>query len=244
MAASSLSLQHPRLSSGPLVRRIDGTVVLCGALILTLVLALSVAAALWLKSELPRPPAAALFQIGDLTIRVPGGWVSEAWRAGSFGAPSGSAAPLPVRASTVQLSIPFGELSRGGETRHAQARVHVALSLSDGSMAPADRPAQLYARFLAPEATSIEGGLIRRAFRAGTPYENEEFYLAPDGRAFAARCLTAAGGEGLATACMTELRLGKLDLRVRFAPDLLDAWEDMATALRRGFGPASGRAAP
>ena len=47
-------------------------------------------------------------------------------------------------------------------------------------------------RFLEPDGWSHPGGLIARAFQAGSPFEGQELYfVAPEGRVFAARCAKA-----------------------------------------------------
>jgi hypothetical protein len=108
--------------------------------------------------------------------------------------------------------------------------VLVTIHPADGSMAPAERPKHLYARFLSAAATPEDGGLIRRRFRPGTPFEGEDLVLsAPDGRAFAARCLDASSE--VATACVAEMRLGALDVQARFAPALLPRWEALTARL-------------
>jgi hypothetical protein len=109
--------------------------------------------------------------------------------------------------------------------------VLVTIHPADGSMAPTERAKHLYARFLSAAATPEEGGLIRRRFRTGTPFEGEDLVLsAPDGRAFAARCLDAASA--VATACVAEMRLGALDVQARFAPSLLPRWEALSAGLK------------
>jgi hypothetical protein len=109
---------------------------------------------------------------------------------------------------------------------------------ADGSLAPAERPSVLYARFVAADARSAPGGLIRRRFREGTPFDGEDLVVAvPDGRAFWARCPTAAARGDAARGCVTEMRFGETDVQVRFSPALLPRWELLASGVQRRFAP-------
>jgi hypothetical protein len=106
----------------------------------------------------------------------------------------------------------------------------VTIVPQDGTLDPADRPTQLYARFLEPGAPAPEIGLIHRRFAEGSPYENEDLYMAPpEGRLFAARC---RGGQGPlfgpGSACLHEFRTHGLDVLLRFAPARLADWDRLA----------------
>jgi hypothetical protein len=103
----------------------------------------------------------------------------------------------------------------------------VTLVPQDETLDPADRPAQLYARFLEPGAPAPELGLIHRRFAAGSPYETEDLYLAPpEGRLFAARCRSDPKPElEPGSACLHEFRTHGLDVLLRFAPARLAYWD-------------------
>lgn len=104
-----------------------------------------------------------------------------------------------------------------------------------GDIDPAERPAELYARFLAREAWTNPGGLVMRRFRAGTPYEGEELYVStPDDRQFSARCPTAGSAGALADEpCLWQVRINGLDVQVRFSTRLLSRWNELAGGVRR-----------
>ncbi|MEH3148212.1 MAG: hypothetical protein PGN34_23435 [Methylobacterium frigidaeris] len=78
---------------------------------------------------------------------------------------------------------------------------------------------------------------MQRRFRTGTPFEGEDLYLAqPNGNRFAARCATALPDpQG---ACLSEVRIGDLSLRVRFAAGRLPFWNEALAGLERTFGRA------
>jgi len=99
---------------------------------------------------------------------------------------------------------------------------------------PADRPAELYARFVEPEATTTDNNLIARRFRKGTPYEGEDLFLAtPDEREFAARCPVPGTPGALAgDLCLWQVRLEGLELHARFQPRYLADWPLLASRIR------------
>ena len=96
-----------------------------------------------------------------------------------------------------------------------------------GNISPAERTTRLYTRFLQPDGWSHPGGLIMRRFKNGSPYQKEDLYMAPpEGRRFAARCpQPRKTPDGLTDICMAEFRLEGIDVRLRFAADLLSDWE-------------------
>jgi hypothetical protein len=128
----------------------------------------------------------------------------------------------------------------GGDAgAHIGEPVFITALPADASLAPAERPSVLYARFVAAEARSAPGGLIRRRFRDGTPFEGEDLVVAaPDGRAFWARCATS-GSRNDGASCLTEMRFGDTDVQVRFSPALLPRWELLASGVQRRFAPAA-----
>jgi hypothetical protein len=111
--------------------------------------------------------------------------------------------------------------------------IFVSILRGDGVIDPADRPQDLYGRFLEPDTWQNPGGLLLRRFEAGSPYEDEELFLTPpDGKAFAARCRKPGkGSEGIGEACLWRLRRDGADLQVRFSPDLLPQWEIMSAGI-------------
>src|SRR4051812_3529560 len=98
--------------------------------------------------------------------------------------------------------------------------------------------ALLYARYLSAEAKpGVADGLIRREFRAGTPYSGEDLLLSvPDGRAFAARCFKAAIAARMKAACLAAFRANGLDVQIRFAPGVLPHWRSLMESARRLVG--------
>lgn len=98
---------------------------------------------------------------------------------------------------------------------------------ADPALAPADRTAKLYARFLESDTWSNPGGLVMRRFTRNSPYASEELYIAPpDGRRFAARCIRPIQPhDGLPDTCIAQTRVENLDIDIRFPPDLLVDWD-------------------
>jgi hypothetical protein len=113
--------------------------------------------------------------------------------------------------------------------------VFVAILRGDGVLDPSERPQELYGRFLQPDTWQNPGGLLLRRFEAGSPYEDEELFIAPpDGRVFAARCRKPGkGAESIGEACLWRFRQAGADVQVRFSVDLLPQWEAMAMGVGR-----------
>jgi hypothetical protein len=111
--------------------------------------------------------------------------------------------------------------------------VFITIRPSDSSLDPADRPARLYARFLEPDGWSHPGGLVARAFQAGSPFEGQELYfVAPEGRDFAARCRLPGQAQKTPNSCIYDFRLDKLDIEMRFSADLLSEWQNLNAGVR------------
>ena len=111
--------------------------------------------------------------------------------------------------------------------------VFIEIRPADSDLDPAERPAKLYARFLEPERSSHPGGLVAAAFQAGSPFEGEALYfVAPEGRVFAARCGRPDGAQKTPRACAYDFRTGDIDVELRFSPALLADWEKLNAGAR------------
>jgi hypothetical protein len=171
--------------------------------------------------------------INNLRINVP----SDYFRGGS--------APRTNLSERIDLVIRHNGMAAAGlapaTTRDIAAHdprelIFVAILRNDGVLDPADRPQDLYGRFLEPDAWQNPGGLLLRRFEAGSPYHDEELFIAPpDGKLFSARCRkTGKGAEAtIGESCIWRFRHQGADLQVRFAPELLPQWETMTTGLQR-----------
>jgi len=165
--------------------------------------------------------------IGDLRIAVPSDYVRA-------GASAGGAERIDLVLSLPDMAPAGDPRARGAANR---ALVFLAIGRMDGGIDPADRAQDLYGRFLEPDAWRNPGGLVLRRFEAGSPYEDEELYVAPpDGRAFAARCRKAVKGmESIGESCLWRFRRNGADVQVRFRPDLLPQWEALIGGLAAKF---------
>ncbi|BCM83663.1 hypothetical protein [Methylobacterium indicum] len=131
----------------------------------------------------------------------------------------------------IDLAIPWSDLTGGA----LPGLMRVTATRAPETEAPLS-PARRYARFLTAEAQPLPEGLMRRRFRAGTPFEGEDLYLAEgEGGRFAARCATGPSPEPEA-ACLSEVRIGALSLRLRFAAERLPSWSAGLAGLERLFG--------
>lgn len=126
----------------------------------------------------------------------------------------------------LDLVVGFDDFRNVAPTAPPEAQVHLALTRAGDDLDPADRPAALYAKFVSPEVWTNPGGLVMRRFRTGSPYEDEELYLAlPDERVFAARCPRRdLPTEAPPEPCLWLVRQNGLDIQVRFSPTHLVDW--------------------
>lgn len=201
----------------PLLVPLDRRLMLGGALGLLGVLALTGLAATWLARP-PKPAGPVV--VGTLAPRpvvLPAAWFVRP-AAGTDG-------------GRIDLAIPWSELTGSA----LPGLMRVTATRAPETEAPLS-PARRYARFLTAEAQPLPEGLMRRRFRAGTPFEGEDLYLAEgEGGRFAARCTTGPSPEPEA-ACLSEVRIGALSLRLRFSPERLPAWSAGLAGLERLFG--------
>ena len=114
-----------------------------------------------------------------------------------------------------------------------QKLVFIAIKPADSSLDPAERPTKLYARFLESDQWSHPGGLLASAFQAGSPFEGQELYfVAPEGRAFAARCGRPDQTQKTPNSCTYDFRVDDLDIELRFSAALLSEWEKLSAGAR------------
>ena len=111
--------------------------------------------------------------------------------------------------------------------------IFIGLKPADPALDPAERTARLYQRFLDENSWSHPGGLVARAFVDGSPFEGDElFYVAPEGRDFAARCRRPDPARKTPNTCIADFRLGDLDVELRFAASLLSQWSALKEGVR------------
>ncbi len=159
--------------------------------------------------------------------------------------------PLAVDARTMEPAAPLRPLGLH-DNDSAPGTLHVTLLARDEKLAPGERTARLYLRHLKPESSPSVAGLIRRAFADSSPYEREDLHFTPPaGGLFAARCLRpkepaqralardelapdepghAGRPVGLPAACVADLRVEGVDVRLRFPLPLLEDWERLTGA--------------
>lgn len=206
-----------RIDEGRRQTRIDGRVLGAGAAILGTAVALMAAGSLWLAKREPPAPGPVRITVGGHAFVVDSRWLRG----------------KPVRSGRVTLTIPWGDITQAPEASEP-SNILLAIGPSDGSTPPAERSTLIYARFLTPTTVAAEGGLVRREFRAESPFEREALYLSPpQGRLFAARCPIPAPGKPPVGRCIAEFRQGDLDLLATFEPALLPHWEQLSRAVKR-----------
>jgi hypothetical protein len=110
--------------------------------------------------------------------------------------------------------------------------LHLVFTNPGPKAPPADQLQQIYARFLAPETTQANAGLVMRRFRPGTPYEDRELYIGAGslggslGRLFIALC---PRGVREVEPCIVRLRQDGVEAELRFPVRALGEWRRMGT---------------
>ena len=108
-------------------------------------------------------------------------------------------------------------------------RIFLSISAHHGVLAPEVRIRAIYPRYLDQPSAPAEDGLSIRAFRAGTPYENEDL-LSADTPNLTARCTRDGDTPGM---CISERRIEGADLMFRFPRAWLAQWRDVSSAMER-----------
>ena len=111
--------------------------------------------------------------------------------------------------------------------------VFIVVRPPNPSLDPADRTARLYEQFLEDNSWSHPGGLIARAFADDSPFRGDELYFtAPEGREFAARCRKPDPTAKTPNTCLAEVRMGDVDVEIRFAAAHLSEWRALSDGAR------------
>jgi len=203
------------------------------AIILTILLAAAAGAAYVghrIRTERAEPAGVAVFTVGQKRLTIERAMVRDpALRGGGA-------------VNRLDLALIWPEFRGIGATPPSAGADLVFVAIEDvaqrtlaaNEIDPVEQPIQLYSRFLDRDAWQNPGGLIMRRFRAGTPYEGEELYVAaPDERAFAARCPRYSQQDGLPEdLCLWQTRQNGLDVQVRFPPRHLVNWQHLASHVR------------
>jgi hypothetical protein len=98
--------------------------------------------------------------------------------------------------------------------RSAQ-RLFVTVAASDGTLPPLERLDVIYPRYAAEPEIVGRDGLVRRKFRADSPYRGEELIYDP-------------AVPELPGICLHERRVLTADVTIRFPRDWLDDWRSVA----------------
>lgn len=201
--------------------------------------ALATAGFIWFaRSPGEEPKRVLTFEIGPERLHVAADYVSTRARGedGSGG---------PVFAAFLPDFQPAGRFDDVNAHTDAgdrfQRLVFIAPRPADPTLDPAERTGRLYERFLSQTSWSHPGGLTARVFEDGSPFEGDElYYVAPEGREFAARCRRPDPSRKTPNTCLSVVRMGKLDVEIRFTASQLGDWQ-ATVAGARGFIEAARR---
>ncbi|MCP3409538.1 hypothetical protein [Bradyrhizobium sp. CCGB01] len=140
----------------------------------------------------------------------------------------------------IDLDFLYPSLEPPGAPKHVTAdtveeamqpidRIFLSIAAHRDALAPEQRTATIYPRYLDQAATMPQDGLTMRTFRSDTPYGSEDFYSAAN-PTLSARCTRDAATPGM---CLSERRVGGADLTFRFPRSWLSQWRDAADAMDR-----------
>jgi hypothetical protein len=140
----------------------------------------------------------------------------------------------------VDLSFTYPSLEPPEAPKHISAdtveekpqpidRIFLSISAHHDTLAPDTRVRTIYPRYLEQDSTPVDGGLSMRAFRDGSPYSNEDLFLA-NAPGLSARCTRDGTTPGM---CLSERRVDGADLTFRFPRSWLGQWRDVAGAMER-----------
>ena len=140
----------------------------------------------------------------------------------------------------IDLSFTFPSLEAPDAPKHVSAdtvedtaqpidRIFLSISAHHDTLAPDARVRTIYPRYLEQASLPGQDGLTMRAFRDGTPYSNEDLFLA-NTPGLSARCSRDAATPGM---CLSERRIDGADLTFRFPRSWLAQWRDVANAMDR-----------
>jgi hypothetical protein len=140
----------------------------------------------------------------------------------------------------VDLSFIFPSLEAPEAPKHVSAntvedavqpidRIFLSISAHHDELSPEDRLRTIYPRYFEQVSSPGQDGLTMRPFRDGTPYSNEDLFLANTPN-LDARCTRDAATPGM---CLSERRVGGADLTFRFPRGWLAQWRDVADAMNR-----------
>ena len=140
----------------------------------------------------------------------------------------------------VDLSFAFPSLEAPAAPKHVSVdtveeavqpidRIFLSIAAHHDELTPEARLRTIYPRYLEQTSTPGQDGLTVRAFRDGTPYGNEDLFLA-NTPGLDARCTRDAATPGM---CLSERRVEGADLTFRFPRSWLAQWREVANAMDR-----------
>jgi hypothetical protein len=115
------------------------------------------------------------------------------------------------------------------ETVQPIDRLFVSIAAHHDTLAPETRVRTIYPRYLEQVSTPGPDGLTMRAFKDGSPYSNEDLFVANTPHLIA-RCSRDGATPGM---CLSERRIDGADLTFRFPRSWLAQWREVADAMDR-----------
>ena len=183
---------------------------------LVLLIALGANAALYLRQPAsPAPPTGHVtLTLGTTTLDVPRRLLRE---------PEATRPGAVERVELVAAIADFAPLPSPSPLNPEDKLPDAITIIITAQTAGAAEPFQaLYARFLSGETRPMQGGLVLRRFRTGTPFEDRDLFIGAGSRLFVALC--AKDAEKTGEPCLATLRQNGLELQLRFGAKYLSSW--------------------
>ncbi|MDE2601855.1 MAG: hypothetical protein KGL62_05730 [Bradyrhizobium sp.] len=224
-----LSTAHPSARGSRRRRRGHMTPIVASGTIGTVAVAL-IAYLLWptWSTDRSNDPARLPISVGDTLFNVPPLAIRM-----KIQRHSGPQERIDLNFNYPALDVPAGPKHVSADTvENAQPaidRIFLAIAAHHDSMAPDVRLNTIYPRYLGQTTSPGPDGLTMRAFRDGTPYDQEDLFFA-DAPKLSARCTRDGATPGM---CLSERRIDGADLTYRFPRSWLAQWRKVADAMDR-----------
>jgi hypothetical protein len=122
------------------------------------------------------------------------------------------------------------------ETAPPIDRLFITIEPQATAVTPSDRVRTIYPRYLSETQYDGPDGLKVISFKDGSPYQGEDLFFDPTVQpGFVTRC-SRPGAAGTPGMCLSERRIEKADVTIRFPSDWLTSWRALSAATDKLIG--------
>jgi hypothetical protein len=117
------------------------------------------------------------------------------------------------------------------ETAPPIDRLFITIEPQATAVTPSDRIRTIYPRYLSETQYDGPDGLKVISFKEGSPYHGEDLFFDPAAQpGFVTRC-SRPGAAGTPGTCLTERRIQKADVTIRFPSEWLSDWRTLSASI-------------